>query len=228
MKLLTQSMIVLAVALAAVGCQTKGPSPKASPEPSAEGAAAAPTPASDPHSGLSPTQQAAVAQAASGATPDASGTLDLGAVTVQVPDGWKFVAPSSPMRRAQFNVAGPGGDAETVVFFMGQGGAGTHQANIDRWVAQFKDSAGNPVKASPSTKTVSGFEITEVEVAGEYDGGMTAAGQPGQAKSQQRLKGAIVSTPKGPYYIKLIGPSDTVTKNGAAFDSMIASIQPSP
>jgi hypothetical protein len=55
---------------------------------------------------------------------------------------------------------------------------------------------------------------------------MTPTGQPGEATADQRLIAAIVATPQGPYYIKLLGPDATVAENRAKFDAMLASMQP--
>ncbi|MDH3199500.1 MAG: hypothetical protein OEM15_01270 [Myxococcales bacterium] len=222
---LNRKAIILG-ALLLTACQSKGPTPN-------EGAAAATEtqkPTADPHAGLdlSPQQQTAVDKIPR-PEPDASGKIDLGAVTMQVPEAWTFQKPRALMRRAQFKVPGPGGEAESVVFFMGTAGAGSEQANIDRWIAQFTNKDGSRiVDVTPVEKKVSGFEVTQIEVAGEYDGGMTPGGQPGQATSEQRLIAAIVSTSKGPYYIKLLGPTATVAENRKVFDDMIASIKPTP
>ena len=75
---------------------------------------------------------------------------------------------------------------------------------------------------------MSGFDVTQIEVAGNYNGGMTPGGQPGQATSDRRLIAAIVATPQGPYYVKLLGPDATVAEARQAFDDMIGSIKPAP
>ena len=222
-KMLNRKMIILG-ALLLTACQSKGPTPK-------EGSATATEtqkPTADPHAGLdfAPQQQA---NEIPRPEPDASGKIDLGAVTIQAPKSWTFEKPRALMRRAQFKVPGPDGEAETVVFFMGSAGAGSQQANIDRWIAQFTHKDGSPIgDVKPVDKKVSGFDVTQIEVVGEYDGGMTPGGQPGQATSEQRLIAAIVGTPQGPYYIKLLGPDATVAANRKAFDGMIGSIKPTP
>ncbi len=133
------------------------------------------------------------------------------------------------MRRAQLSVSGSAGTAELIVYFFGPQGAGTASANVDRWIGQFANADGSPVtNAKKSSSKVSGFDVTVLEVAGQYAGGMGAAGQQQAAKANQRLVAAIVNTAGGPYYFKFLGPSATVTENGAAFDELIASIATSP
>ena len=221
---LNYTAIVLG-ALFMTACQSKGPTPNEGAAPATETEKPA-----DPHAGLDQARRAQEAIAKiPRPEPDASGKIDLGAVTMQVPEGWIFEKPRALMRRAQFKVPGPKGEAESVVFFMGTAGAGSQQANIDRWIAQFTHKDGSRVvDVKPVEKKVSGFGVTQIEVAGEYDGGMTPGGQPGQATSEQRLIAAIVNTPKGPYYIKLLGPDATISENRKAFNDMIASIKPTP
>ena len=53
------------------------------------------------------------------------------------PAGWKKQQPASNMRKAQFQV----GQTEIVYFYFGAGQGGSTQANVDRWMRQFKDLA---------------------------------------------------------------------------------------
>ena len=207
-----------------VGCRDKALTPV-----STEPTPATTEPAKDVQQEGIADEQRAAAPKIPRPKPDASGKIDLGAMTVQVPEGWKFVTPAGLMRRAQFDVPGPAGAAKTVVFFFGKAGAGSVQGNLDRWTRQFTNKDGSAVvEAVPVEKKIAGFDVTLLDVAGEYRGGMTPTGQPGPALSDQRLIAAIVETPQGPYYIKLVGPADTVSNNKAAFDGMLASITPVP
>ena len=71
-----------------------------------------------------------------------------------------------------------------------------------------------------------GLEVTRVEVAGSYASGMgDDAAQ--QRRPGQRMIAAIVNTATGPYYLKFFGDDEVVTKNRAAFDGLLRSIQPS-
>jgi len=227
--------MVLALLLVA-GCQSKGPTPKET-EPSTgaaprvgttEAGGAHPaigTP--DPHAGMAPPQNPHAAELA--AQPDASGMIDVGDISFKLPSHWEAQTPKSSMRRAQLSAPGPKGPAELIVFFFGPQGAGTAQANVDRWVTQFTNPDGSPVTtAKQSSKQVAGLDVTMVEVAGLYGGGMNADGQPGASQADQAMLAAIVSTAGGPYYLKLLGPQATVSDNRAAFDGLIGSIVPSP
>ena len=161
--------------------------------------------------------------------PDASGIVDVGAVAFKMPAKWKAQAPKSAMRRAQLSAPGSAGPAELIVYFFGPQGAGTSQDNIDRWIGQFSNPDGSAVSdAKIASSKVSGVDVTKLEVAGQYAGGMSATGQHQAGQANQRLMAAIVNAPGGPYYFKFLGPSATVTENRAAFDEMISSIVASP
>lgn len=222
----------LALCIAA-GCQSKGPAPKegsgAAPQVgTAETSGAHPGAAQDPHAGMDPSQVPAGAAATSG-QPDASGMIDLGAVAFKVPAKWSAQAPKSGMRRAQLSAPGSAGDAELIVYFFGPQGAGSSQENVDRWIGQFSNPDGSAVSnAKQASRKVSGMDITRLEVAGQYAGGMNPAGQQQPGQANQRLIAAIVNTQSGPYYFKFLGPSASVTENLAAFDGLISSIVASP
>ena len=239
-------VMVLALLLVA-GCQNKGPTPKegapsTGPAPSTATIEAGGThPAAgtqSPHAGMAPTQSPHPGMAptqnphedgAAPALPDASGMLDVGAIAFKVPDGWKADQPRSSMRRAQLSAPGATGPAELIVYFFGTGGAGAAQANIDRWIGQFANADGSPVSdAKQSSSKISGFAVTQVELAGRYAGGMNAGGQQQSAQDGQRLIAAIVSTDGGPYYFKFLGPDGTVTDQRELFRELIASIVASP
>lgn len=222
----------LALCIAA-GCQSKGPAPKegsgAAPQVgTAETSGAHPGAAQDPHAGMDPSQVPAGAAATSG-QPDASGMIDLGAVAFKVPAKWSAQAPKSGMRRAQLSAPGSAGAAELIVYFFGPQGAGSSQENVDRWIGQFSNPDGSAVSnAKQASRKVSGMDITRLEVAGQYAGGMNPAGQQQPGQANQRLIAAIVNTQSGPYYFKFLGPSASVTENLAAFDGLISSIVASP
>jgi predicted small lipoprotein YifL len=233
MNRLFDALVLTLGLLLIAGCQNKGPTPKDA-DPSATpkvgssetGGAHPATGTQDPHAGMAPPPSGA---GAAYAKPDASGMIDVGAIAFKVPSKWKAQQPKSSMRAAQVSAPGSAGPAELIVFFFGAEGAGSAQDNIDRWIGQFANPDGSPVtNAKKSSSKVSGFDVTKLEVAGQYESGMGAPGQPQAAPADQRLIAAIVNSDGGPYYFKFLGPSATVVENGAAFDELLASIVASP
>jgi len=235
-------LMSLAMLLSAA-CQSKGPAPKeasgATPKVGAsETSGAHPGNANDPHAGIAPTRdphagmdmtQKPQAGTPVYGQPDAAGMVDVGEVAFKVPAKWAAQVPKSAMRRAQLSAPGSAGPAELIVYFFGPQGAGTTQENIERWVGQFSNPDGSQVSTSKQTSSkTAGGDVTRLEVAGQYAGGMSATGQQQAGQANQRLIAAVVNTSGGPYYFKFLGPDATVVENGAAFDEMIASLVPAP
>jgi hypothetical protein len=169
---------------------------------------------------------AAVAVLSLGAD-DAKQTVDARGLTFEAPKSWKSTPPSSPMRRAQLRVEPLEGDdypADLIVFAFG-GGAGSVDANIERWQKLFKGEDGNPPKIE--TKTVQGknIEVTRAETHGEYHPAQFPGQRPEPVRKNARLLGAIVMGADTGYYIRMVGPDKTMTKIRPDFDEMLKTIK---
>ena len=153
-----------------------------------------------------------------------------GEVSYKVPEGWTVEKPSSEMRVAQYKLPKAEGDADDallVVYYFGPGQGGTAQANIDRWINMVKQPDGSPShdKAKTETLTVNGLQVSTVDVRGNYSGGMSQDSAPKDSKAIYRLRGAVIETPKGSYFVKLTGPEKTVNHWEQAFDEYIKSFE---
>lgn len=142
------------------------------------------------------------------------------------PAGWTKETPSSPMRRAQYRIAGPGGPAECVVFYFGPGQGGDAASNVARWAGQFRRPDGTPVGDALKTKRiqVGDIPVTLVEVTGTYVGGM-AGGPAGPERPNYMLLGAIAEGPEAGWFFRATGPRATLQGQRAAFDRMIRSLK---
>jgi hypothetical protein len=153
-----------------------------------------------------------------------------GTLAFTAPPAWKTRPAASSMRVAEFVVprtdADDGEDAELVVYYFGMG-AGTVDANIDRWISQIQQADGSATKdtAKKSAQTVNGLAVTTVDVSGTY----VAETRPGATehfnKPNFRLRAAVVETPRGPYYIKMTGPAKTMGAADAAFAAFLGSLR---
>ena len=137
----------------------------------------------------------------------AGAALNLGAITVIVPDGWQSQPPSSSMRKAQVLLSSQDGDSEDgelAVFYFGTGSAGSIDANLDRWRGQMKGAEGDTKKSS-----LNGLAVTTLDITGTYvsSGPMM---QGGETKPDFRMIASIVESPAGAYYFKLTGPQKTI------------------
>jgi hypothetical protein len=148
------------------------------------------------------------------------------------PADWKPVPTASSMRVAQFAIphaAGDASDAELVVYYFG-GSGGTVEANIDRWVGQMQQPDGRPSSAvaKRSTRTVNGLSVTLVDVSGTYVAEMTPGSADRHNSPNFRLRAAVVTTPNGPYFIKLTGPAATIAGADKSFEQFLASVKYQP
>ena len=107
--------------------------------------------------------------------------------------------------------------------FFGLGGG--VEANMNRWAGQFKGADGKAAEAKKSVRKIEGdITVHLIDVSGNFNAGAAMMG--GAPKSDQRMLGAIVETPKGPYFFKLLGPSGTMKAQEAAFESFVSSFKP--
>ena len=155
-------------------------------------------------------------------------TAQAGTLAFTPPPAWQPRPAASSMRVAEFVVpkaAADPEDAEVVVYFFG-GGGGSVEANIQRWVGQFRQPSGAAARdGGRSTFAVGNLKVTTVDVSGTY----VAEIRPGSAerhnKPNFRMRAAVVETPKGPYFVKFTGPAATVTEASPAFDQFLKSLR---
>jgi hypothetical protein len=147
----------------------------------------------------------------------------------QAPDGWIAEKPTSSMRVAQYKLPRAEGDAEDAllaVFYFGQGQGGTVEANLARWTSQMEQPGGSQSNQKPATKkmTVNGMNVTLLDVSGSYRADSMMMGQGAvAAKANHRLRAAVVETPSGPYFFKLVGPEKTVKRWDDSFMKFVES-----
>ena len=70
----------------------------------------------------------------------ASEPVKVGSFSFVLPEGWKSVTPSSPMRKAQLEIARGPEKAEVTFFHFGADQGGSAADNVARWYAQFPGS----------------------------------------------------------------------------------------
>jgi hypothetical protein len=205
----------------------KGAPSGAPVEPSANPHAANPhsavdTSQPDPHAGIAPSATPPTTLAK---LPD--GTLALGPFSVAAPSDWTVKPITSSMRAADFDLpAAAGQEAELIVYYFGEGGAGSTQDNLDRWLGQFTQPDGKPSKdvAKVEKTKLAGQEATIVAVSGHF-ASMAMPGGSAVDKQDQAMLAAIVASPSGPYYFKLVGAKKTVDTNAAKFRAMLTSLK---
>ena len=159
----------------------------------------------------------------------ASPSASKGELQFKTPDGWASETPSSSMRVSQYQLPAAEGDTEAaslVVYYFGPGQGGPVQANLDRWMGQIQQPNGGSSKDKAKTDalTVNGMNVTLLDVSGIYAGG-DMGGASGQAKPNFRMRAGVIETPRGGYFVKLVGPEKTVGKWDDAFIAFIKSAE---
>ena len=154
-------------------------------------------------------------ESAHGTASPSPGAMGEGLTFTPAP-GWIQESVSSTSRKAQYKLPRAEGDTEDAELAVHhfQGGGGSPQANVDRWISQFTGAGGAPAAdtAKISRRNVDGIPLTIVDVSGSYTNSMQSMTQPAGAKANFRMLGAIAEAGNGPWFIKLTGPAKTVAK----------------
>ena len=126
------------------------------------------------------------------------------------------------MRKAQLRVISEDKkqEAEIIFFYFGPGGGGGVQANVDRWYAQFQEPRDG-ISAQTREVQVGRHKITYVSAKGTYQSGMP--GGPKTPLPEHQLLGAIVESPRGNVFIRLVAPIALGAKLESEFHKMVES-----
>ncbi|MET0389269.1 MAG: hypothetical protein ABW321_25070 [Polyangiales bacterium] len=191
----------------------------AEPAP-AEPTAAAPT---SPAPSQAPASPHAPAPSAAAAAPSDQGSA--GGLRFRAPKPFVPRAPKSSMRAAEFGIENDAA-SELAVFYFGADQGGSVDANMTRWIGQFKKPDGSDAEAKRGERSVHGLPVATVEALGTYNGGMGMPGAPAPAAiTDAMLLGAIVKGPEGAVFFKLVGPRDQLEAARPAFDQLLESIE---
>jgi hypothetical protein len=217
MRLSSLALVTL-VCLAVVACDTNkkapAPAPGAGGQPNAGAAGALPP----GHPPLGGSGMGAGMGMGAGA-PRAEAPLIW-----TVPAGWQVTAPSSSMRIAQFQLADVDGMAVECKIFGGI--LGGVDANIERWVGQFKTPEGGPITdGTKITKSESnGLTVTTLDVSGIFGGGMGATAA-GDEQQTWRMLASVVEGAPTPIQVQLVGPADVVSEHAERYQQFVESLK---
>ncbi len=149
-------------------------------------------------------------------------TFMAGEFTFTRPPNWEWVESTSTMRKAQLKVtdADSKASAEVVFYYFGTGGAGTVEANVDRWLGQFAEPR-DQINAKIEHTTVGKTKVTYVQAEGTYQSGMPRG--PTTPNPGYALFGAILESDEGNVYVKMTGPKEYAKSLVAEFKKMVES-----
>ncbi len=148
----------------------------------------------------------------------------------KAPDGWVKEQTTSSMRVAQYKLPKTEGDSEDallVVYYFGATQGGAVQANIDRWISQMQqpDGSASKDKARTETSTVNGLKVTSVDVSGTYTAEMAPGSGTTHNDKNYRMRAAVIETPRGNYFLKLVGPAKTMGHWEQSFTNFVQSFE---
>ena len=153
---------------------------------------------------------------------EAPKSFPVGEFTFAVPANWGWVPATSPMRKAELKVESKDKKekAEVIFFHFGESNGGGTQANVDRWLGQFKEPR-EKLNSKVDTAKIGARTVTFVQAEGTYLSGM-----PGGAKTPRpnsMLLGAILESPQGNVFVRMTGPAGLVKEGQGEFRKMIES-----
>lgn len=155
-------------------------------------------------------------------------TIADGAIEFDAPTEWPDTPPRNRILEKELAVSPPEGVEATPARLTLMAAGGSVQANLARWVGQFKGTEGGADRSAAKTEELKpdGMSTTLIDLSGTY---MESAGGPFGPKTPRpdyRMVAAIVETGgSGNYFFKLVGPKATVDPAAEAFRKMIASIR---
>ena len=153
-----------------------------------------------------------------------------GELRFKAPEGWVTEKTTSAMRVAQYKLPKSEvdlEDASLVLYYFGAAQGGSAQANVERWINQIKqpDGSSSKDKAKTETTTINGLKVTTVDVAGTYTAEMTPGSSDRHNEEKYRLRAAVIETPKGNYFVKLVGPVNTIAKWEQPYNDYLKSFE---
>ena len=147
------------------------------------------------------------------ATQKGSDLLQLAEFTMKIPDSWEKAQPSSEMRMLEFNV--PEAKSNIAGFYFGQREEMV-EANINRWRGQYKK------EKSFDRETYDQGQIF-VRIAGTYKKKPFPMAQEFTETPGYMALAAIVPSSQGPYFFKMVGEKENVSKVEEEFIGFIRS-----
>lgn len=135
--------------------------------------------------------------------------LALADFKLSLPESWVKEIPSNQMRIAQYGIKG-NLDYKVVVSYFGQMDSQV-DANIERWKRQFSE-----LESSVNLKTQHA-NISVVKMTGIYKFKPFPMAQQFEERTNYGMLSAIIPSAEGPYFIKLVAPTDIVETEVASF-----------
>ena len=146
-------------------------------------------------------------------------------LALSVPGEWPVVKPRNRIVKHEFSIPAAAGDKEPGRMTIMSAG-GSVDANIARWVGQFRTPAGKPLGDDDKKiekKELGELEVHLVDLTGEFQDQPRGPFGPTVARPDYRMLAAIIHVKKSStWFIKLYGPKQTVQAAHKQFQAMVA------
>ena len=151
----------------------------------------------------------------------------------KAPAGWTEAPAGHPFQVARLRVdAALGGPPLELTISHEAGGLGGAEANVARWIGQFRRPDGTPATSAdatitpwrvPGPETEGGVRLTTIVLGGTY------IGRGGENAPDHRLAGAIATLGDGSlWYLKLVGPRLEVEGRLGEIEALWSSLRAVP
>ena len=153
-------------------------------------------------------------------------TFLKGKIKMKAPKGWKKKKPRVRIIDFEYGVTKTKGDPRDARMTVMRAG-GSVQANISRWIGQFRQTDGSSSRKKAKIKKykVSGQQVHLVDLSGTYKD-QRGPFAPAKFRKDYRMLSAIIETKDyGQFFVKLYGPKKTVKANEKKFRDMVGSLK---
>ena len=163
--------------------------------------------------------------------------LAEGKLLLPVPGDWKKVKPRNRIIHHEFSISAAEGDDTAGRMTIMPSGGGV-EANITRWVGQFKTSDGKPLGNDAKKieeKLIDKLKIHLVDLQGDFQDSPRGPFGPKVNRPGYRMLGAIIPLSDHPqgkgagtWFVKFYGPKATVKAAEKAFAAMVEGVKYTP
>lgn len=149
-----------------------------------------------------------------------------GKVSLTAPKQWVRKKPRNRIIAHEFAAPAVEGDENDGRLTLMQAG-GSIDANINRWIAQFKQPDGKPTRerAKIEKKEIAGQQVHVVDISGTFADRRGPFAPAVQRERYRMLAAIIVTEDLGQHFVKLYGPRKTIAANEKAFQAFLSSLK---
>ncbi len=142
-----------------------------------------------------------------GSRPDAAAAATRPTLHFEAPEGWKEVDPGMAFYLAKWEL--PGGGIATFSWLGARDDPDFVVQNVERWLREWQVPDGDPLRDYTMDHVeLGGRQVLKVGVAGTLTATRQLGG--GEPRPDWRLLGAVLKSPSGPVFFKMLGPREVM------------------